>query len=576
MPWIVQKAQTVYNYFRSNPSAKRKLYVTAALVALISLALQYYHAQKKRKHYLQVKKKLEHEKSKRGTAAHTGHDGKSKPSRVAVDAIFFKRLAKILKIAVPGVASAEFADIMILTLLLVSRTMFSIYIAELVGLNAQSMVSRRWNRLFRGIGLFAMITIPAAAINSGLKYFQEIIALRFRVRLSEYVHDEYLEGVNFYKASNLSTSDGGRIENADQRVTADIANFSDEIAKLYASSAKPLLDVILFTYKLGTIVGWQGPACMHLYFAFSAFIKKRIMPNLGKLVARESELEGYYRTAHNRVITNSEEIAFYNGASKEKTIINNALHQIYEHVSFHRYVRALIGVFDQLLIKYYASIAGYVTLTAPLVFNINDSRRLTSQELTRDYIRNSQYLGNLSTAVSDLIVVGNKLVSIAGYTSRVSELLEQVKLLKGTGNKPFTIKENVDSAGNGNGNTSGDDDFGKPPRKESLHQLDGVDDWVKQWKVRCDDQQEERYKIRESMDQSPVIGGGIVKYGSYIEFKNVDIVSPEGKLLVKQLNFRVDPGVNVMITGYVSSFQSHVAEADADADVPSTTGVYMF
>jgi ATP-binding cassette subfamily D (ALD) protein 3 len=118
------------------------------------------------------------------------------------------------------------------------------------------------------------------------------------------------------KACNLGGSE--RIDNADQRVTADIKDFSDEIASLYASLLKPLLDVVLFTYKLKTLLGWQGPAAMHSYFVLSGFIKKKIMPNLGRLVARESELEGFYRSAHNRLITNSEEIAFYDGSKKEK------------------------------------------------------------------------------------------------------------------------------------------------------------------------------------------------------------------------------------------------------------------
>ena len=46
----------------------------------------------------------------------------------------------------------------------------------------------------------------------------------------------------------------------------------------------------------------------------------------------------------------------------------------------------------------------------------------------------------LSTAVAALVMTGNKLTSIAGYTSRVSELLEQVAHLKEAGNSPFTIK----------------------------------------------------------------------------------------------------------------------------------------
>ena len=67
--------------------------------------------------------------------------------RVAVDALFFRRLLRILRIAVPGALSTESAYLTVLTALLFARTFFSIYIAELIGNNAQSMVSRRWGRM---------------------------------------------------------------------------------------------------------------------------------------------------------------------------------------------------------------------------------------------------------------------------------------------------------------------------------------------------------------------------------------------------------------------------------------------
>jgi len=43
--------------------------------------------------------------------------------------------------------------------------------------------------------------------------------------------------------------------------------------------------------------------------------------------------------------------------------------------------------------------------------------------------------------------------------------------------------------------------------------------------------------------------GGTIITGDMIKFENVDIVSPEGKLLVKNLTFEVTPGINVMVTG---------------------------
>jgi ABC-type uncharacterized transport system fused permease/ATPase subunit len=75
---------------------------------------------------------------------------------------------------------------------------------------------------------------------------------------------------------------------------------------------------------------------MYGYFFVSGLIKKSIMPSFGKLVAKESELEGQYRTAHQRLITNSEEIAFYNGSQKEKVIINKSLDLIFNHISYFR------------------------------------------------------------------------------------------------------------------------------------------------------------------------------------------------------------------------------------------------
>jgi len=475
--------------------------------------------------------------------------------RVAVDALFFSRLRRILAITIPGVWSKEAAYLSILTGLLFARTFFSIAIAEIVGANAQSLVSRRWGRMWQGVKMFAIITIPASAVNAGLKYFTELVSLRFRKRLSEHVTAQYLDGTNFYKACNLGGE--SRIDNADQRIVADIKDFGDEIASLYASLLKPLLDVVLFTWKLSTLLGWQGPAAMHGYFLFSAFVKKRLMPNLGRLVARESELEGFYRTAHNRLITNSEEVAFYDGSQKEKKIINNALQLICQHIAYARYVKAWIGVFDGLLIKYYASIAGYCTLLSPFILNMNS--QATTSELTRDYIRTSQYLGQLSTAVAALVMTGNKLTSIAGYTSRVSELLEQVRHLNEAGNQPFEIKAEA------------------PHIREQVAEGSELANTIDSWRKRCDQQREQRINIRHTQGESGAsqaaiaereqkqatatlmkrthshtglgVGGGEIELADDIEFIHVDIVSPEGKLLVHDLNFTVTAGTNVMVTG---------------------------
>lgn len=75
------------------------------------------------------------------------------------------------------------------------------------------------------------------------------------------------------------------------------------------------------------------------------------------------------------------------------------------------------------MVKYYASVAGYAVLASPMLFGNAAQQGKTTSELTRDYIRNSQYLGNLAGAVGDLVLVGNKLTSIAGFIYCFSDAL---------------------------------------------------------------------------------------------------------------------------------------------------------
>ena len=99
----------------------------------------------------------------------------------------------------------------------------------------------------------------------------QVLAIRFRTRLSQKVNAQYIKGVNFYAACNLHG-----IYDVDQRVTNDIKLFSEEIAGLFSSIFKPILDIILFTNQLRRVTGWQGPAFMYTYFFLSALIKRVI------------------------------------------------------------------------------------------------------------------------------------------------------------------------------------------------------------------------------------------------------------------------------------------------------------
>lgn len=423
-----------------------------------------------------------------------------------------------------------------LTILLVLRTYLSVIITRQLGKNGQALVTRNYKGLGLGVLLFGMITIPASAVNSGLKYLQSMLALRFRMRLSHHVHKSYLDGVNFYRSTQLGRN-GVRIDHADQRVTADIDHFCTKICELYSTIFKPVLDVILFTYKLIGITGAQGPLIMYSYFLLSGMLKNTVIPSLGKYVARESELEGMYRSTHKSLIVNSEEIAFYNGAETEKKIINSQLKQIERHHSLFAFVKALVSIADNVLVKYFASIAGYMTMIIPMMRNVRGLGQKSVDEMTRDYILTSQYLGSLSNAVGEFVIMSSKVMKISGYTHRVSELLEMVKKLETQGIEPFEAREDLE------GNEE------KEEEKLSIQNDQELNEWIKKWDERCNKNRELRNKQRGDIPNRQVIGGGLIKYASTLSFEHVDIVSPEGKVLAHDLNMKFERLQNVMITG---------------------------
>ena len=125
--------------------------------------------------------------------------------------------------------------------------------------------------------------------------------------------------------------------------------------------------------------------------------------------------------------------------------------------------------------------------------------------------------------------------------------MEQVDHLNAVGNEPFAIKpEEV-----------------RPTELTDAAQNEANDNFIKEWRQITDGQSKQRLAIRTQastwnfVDQANGSDGkavnkdqgGKLEIGEHISFEHADIVSPEGKLLVHDLTFTVEPGENVMVTG---------------------------
>lgn len=105
----------------------------------------------------------------------------------------------------------------------------------------------------------------------------------------------------FYQLGNLDS----RVNNPDQRLTADIEKWSNSLSMIYSNFSKPMLDIILFSRKLSELVGYGGPLSIIIWYFVSGVIIKFISPPFGRLTAIEQRLEGDYRASQTDLVHHS-------------------------------------------------------------------------------------------------------------------------------------------------------------------------------------------------------------------------------------------------------------------------------
>lgn len=89
-----------------------------------------------------------------------------------VDAVFFERLTRILRIVIPSTRSKEASLLALHSLFLVLRTLLSLYVASLDGSIVSALVRAQPRQFLWRIFLWMAVAIPATYTNSMLTYMQ--------------------------------------------------------------------------------------------------------------------------------------------------------------------------------------------------------------------------------------------------------------------------------------------------------------------------------------------------------------------------------------------------------------------
>ncbi|PKY08845.1 peroxisomal long-chain acyl-CoA transporter, ABC superfamily [Aspergillus campestris IBT 28561] len=472
------------SYLRHRTKISRAVYLTL----FAALAKRIHNAISEQKAASQQQVEL---RRRPGTSS-LDEEGDRPRKKVEVNREFFRNLLRLLKIVIPSWRSKEMRLLVGHSVFLVLRTLLSLYVAELDGRLVSSLVRGKGKDFLLGLVWWMIVAVPATFTNSMLSYHQCKLALGYRKRLTDYIHDKYLSNMTFYAISALDD----RVKNPDQLITVDVSRFSDSLAELYSNLAKPILDMCIYNYSLSKSVGGEGLFIMSLLVQLSANVMRALTPPFGKYVADEARLEGEFRFLHSRLIDYSEEVALYQGHDAEKDTLDKGYFTLIKHVNRILRRRLYHGFMEDFVIKYFWGALGLILCSIPVFFKVPGQISQTMGDRTESFVTNRRMLLSSSDAFGRLMFSYKEISELAGHTARVSSLLEVMDdLLAGRFEKKLVSSASI----------------------------------------------EENAEI--------LSGRGAIEESESIEFTDVPIVSPNGDVLVQKLSFTVHPGDHLLIVG---------------------------
>ena len=106
------------------------------------------------------------------------------------------------------------------------------------------------------------------------------------------------------------------------------------------------------------------------------------------MTAKEQQLEGEFRYVNSRIVTNSEEIAFYQGDQKERSTVELYFGKLIAHLRALIKFRLGMGFVDHIVAKYLATTVGYLSVSIPFLDHSTPRfLEATPEKLRGDYYR---------------------------------------------------------------------------------------------------------------------------------------------------------------------------------------------
>jgi putative ATP-binding cassette transporter len=215
----------------------------------------------------------------------------------------------------------------LLILVLLATTQLKVFLNTKQGDLISALANRDRAKFWQAIIIALCGIVVFGCINSVYGYLRERIGLDWRKSLTHYLLNQYFQDRAFYDLSNFRKS----IDNPDQRIAEDVANFCQQSMQFFVNCLESLVVVAAFSLTLWSI-SQQLVIALIVYTVLAYGITIGFYGRkLTKLNFEQLKKEANFRFGLIRIRENAESIAFYNGIAQEANKVKSIFNEVFRN-----------------------------------------------------------------------------------------------------------------------------------------------------------------------------------------------------------------------------------------------------
>lgn len=315
-----------------------------------------------------------------------------------------------------------------LAALVIVRTVLSNSIAHMNGDALKLMLAQDTSGFGKLIVLALVQGMGQALLAPTLNHLQSLMSLQWRKRLTEYITERYMKHQAYFKLKE-TMPDLAEIGQIDQVLAEDVSLLTEGVAELWQEFVKPCVDIVWFAHSMWMLTGWQGLRWQYIFLVSGTLFLRLVRPNLASLTAEREKLDGQFRFVHDRLRTHKEAIAFFNGGSAEKRIIDQHFDKKMKHQIVAKRAEHIYAVSQQFVAYFLPqNVVWAMSMLYQQQYTKNKVVANLSMEEQGTLSHDLRFLGTIvNTSFSSfgsIMALYGKTEMLIGHVHRVSKLIE--------------------------------------------------------------------------------------------------------------------------------------------------------